>query len=393
MQQTKSVLKNKVIVYCFIITVMMIMGVASVTPILPTLTRHFGVESSDASLIIVFFSVPGLLVTPMAGIIADRWGAKRVLVPSLFLFGIGGVASAFMPDFNSFLFCRFLQGAGSGAFGVLTLTLISDTVEDSDLRIKALGYNNSVMSIGSASIPLLAGVLGGISWELPLLLSGVGIPMAFLVWFTMKMPPYESTEPDLSLGGYLKATGSALMQKEVRFLLLFTVINFVIIFGPLVTFFPVLADSGFHAKPFHIGLVMSSSSVGTLLVASQISRVLRRIDARTGMIIGFAAFGLGLISLPLMPGLFWAIIPIFIMGLGQGIVAPTSMGALIARAPYEQRSGVLAANGTLVRLAQSLGPLLFGFVYAGISLPLVFYIGGALAVLTCFLIYKGMERR
>lgn len=393
MNQPQSVLRSKTIIYCFIVTVMMIMGVASVTPILPTLARHFGVPTADANLIIVFFTVPGLIVTPLAGIIADRWGAKKVLVPSLLLFGLGGVGSALMPDFESFLLCRFLQGAGSGAFGVLSLTIISDTVEDSGLRIKALGYNNSVMSVGAASIPLLSGVLAEISWELPLLLSGTALPLAFLVWLGMKTPPYKSAEPYLGLKAYLRATGKAVAHREVRILLLFTVINFMVIFGPLVTFYPELADSKFHATPFEIGMVMSSMSVGTMLVAWQISKISRRITTRSGIIIGFATVGAGLIMLPFAGNLLLAIIPLFVMGIGQGIFAPINMGCLISRAPYEQRSGVLAANGTLVRLAQSLGPLLFGFIYTGISLQAVFYIGGGIAVLACLLAYKGLENR
>lgn len=388
--KNKNVFRSRTILYCFAATTMMIMGVASVTPILPTLTRHFGVQPCDANLIIISFTVPGLLVTPLAGVIADRWGSKRVMVPSLFLFSLGGIACAFAPDFDIFLICRFVQGMGSGALGVLSLTIISDSFENHEMRIKALGYNNSIISIANATIPLLAGALAEISWHLPLLLSGSGFPLALLIWFTMRMPPYASTEPELSLGGYLKATGKAISQPTVRYLLLFTTINFIVIFGPLVTFYPELADQRFRADPFEIGLVLSALSVGTMLVTSQISRILDHISSRTAILIGFAAFGAGLLAMPLMPGLLWGIVPIFIMGLGQGIVAPTMMGCLIARTPYAQRSGVLAANGTLVRLAQSLGPLMFGFVYTGMSIEWIFYIGGTISLLTCILIYRNM---
>ena len=123
MNQPQSVLRSKTIIYCFIVTVMMIMGVASVTPILPTLARHFGVPTADANLIIVFFTVPGLIVTPLAGIIADRWGAKKVLVPSLLLFGLGGVGSAFMPDFESFLFAVFYRARAQARLACLPLPL------------------------------------------------------------------------------------------------------------------------------------------------------------------------------------------------------------------------------------------------------------------------------
>jgi hypothetical protein len=94
-------------------------------------------------------------------------------------------------------------------------------------------------------------------------------------------------------------------------------------FGPLVTFFPELADVRYQAIPFEIGLVMSTSSIGTMLVASQISRILKYITARTAMLIGFTLFGLGLGVMPFAPGLFWCIIPIFVIGLGLGINNPT----------------------------------------------------------------------
>ena len=387
-----SIFSNRAVVYCFAATIIMIMGVASITPILPTLTRHFGVPSSAANLIMVAFTVPGLLSTPLAGIIADRYGTKRVLVPSLMLFSLGGVASAFMPDFNSFLFCRFIQGMGSGALGVLALTIISDAVEDGPMRVKALGYNNSIMSIGSAIIPLVAGLLAQISWHLPLLLSGTALPLAFMIWFAMKTPEYTSTAPPQTMGQYLKSTGRAIIQRDTWYILVFTVINFVVLFGPVVTFFPEFADKRYQAIPFEIGLVMSASSVGTMLVASQISRILKYITARTAMLIGFSVFALGLGALPFAPGLFWCILPIFILGLSQGINNPTMISLYLAYTPYEQRSGVLAVNSFLVRLAQTIGPLMFGFIYAGLNIEAVFIIGAAACLLTCPLVLRGTRK-
>ncbi len=387
-----SIFGNRAVVYCFAATVIMIMGVASVIPILPTLTRHFGVPSSDANLIMAFFAVPGLLSTPFAGIVADRYGTKRVLVPSLILFSVGGVASAFVPDFNSFLFCRFLQGMGSGALGVLALTIISDALEDGPLRVKALGYNNSIMSVGSATIPLVAGGLAQISWHLPLLLSGVALPLAFLIWFNMQTPKYTSSAPAQTMGQYLKSTGKAIIQRDTWYILVFTLINFMVMFGPLITFFPELADSRYQAIPFEIGLVMSASSVGTMLVASQISRILKHITARAAMLIGFILFGLGLLAMPFAPGLFWCIIPIFVIGLSLGINNPTMISVYLAYTPYEQRSGVLAVNSFLVRLAQTLGPLMFGFIYAGLNLEAVFIIGAGLCLLTCPLVVWGTSK-
>lgn len=384
---------NRTVLYCFASTIMMVIGIASVTPILPTLTRVFNVPPSHASWIIVSFAIPGLLSTPLSGIIADRIGCKQVFAPSLAIFALGGVGCAFANDFEWLLAGRFVQGIGSGALGVLALTVLSDSFDDSMQRVTALGYNNSLMSIASAVIPLAAGLLAGVSWRLPLLLSGIGLPLAFLVWFDMRLPAYASNVPVESLKDYFKSVGRAISQREVGYVLLVTVLNFSILFGPLVTFFPELADKSFHAAPVQIGLIMSASSVGTLLVASQIGRILGRISACQALIISFVLFAAGMLALPFLPGLYWCILPIFLLGLGQGINSPTLLSCLLNAAPYEQRSGVLAVNGTLVRVAQSLGPLVFGLVYSGVSLQAVFIGGGVLSLLTCLVIKRGLCKK
>ena len=44
---------------------------------------------------------------------ADRWGRKRILVPSLFLFGVAGVACGFAGSFHALVLLRFAQGVGA----------------------------------------------------------------------------------------------------------------------------------------------------------------------------------------------------------------------------------------------------------------------------------------
>ena len=51
---------------------------------------------------------PGIFLTPIAGIAADHWGRKTVLVPSLFLFAFSG-------------FSLFYAAALSAVFGLVIL--------------------------------------------------------------------------------------------------------------------------------------------------------------------------------------------------------------------------------------------------------------------------------
>ena len=45
-------------------------------------------------LLITVFTSPGIVMTPLLGVLSDRYGRKKILVPALLLFGIAGGACA-----------------------------------------------------------------------------------------------------------------------------------------------------------------------------------------------------------------------------------------------------------------------------------------------------------
>ena len=148
----------------FGITLTAVMGVSSIAPAFPSIADAMDVSAQQIGLLITFFTLPGIFITPVLGILADRFGRKIVLVPSLFLFGIAGTACAFATSFDQMLFFRALQGMGSASLGALNLTLIGDLYSGNQ-RATAMGYNGSVLSIGTAFYPAVGGALAVIGWH------------------------------------------------------------------------------------------------------------------------------------------------------------------------------------------------------------------------------------
>ena len=107
----------------FAVTLMAVLGVSSITPAFPNIVRELGVSSSQVGLLITFFTLPGIILAPFLGVLADRIGRKRILVPSLFLFAIAGTACAFIHQFHMLLLLRALQGAGAAALAVGVVAL------------------------------------------------------------------------------------------------------------------------------------------------------------------------------------------------------------------------------------------------------------------------------
>ena len=94
------------------ITIISIMGVSTVLPALPEIEKVFHLNTTEVGLILTVFTLPGVFLAPLAGIIVDKYGRKSVLIPSLLLFGFSGIACAFAPSFHILLLLRIIQGIG-----------------------------------------------------------------------------------------------------------------------------------------------------------------------------------------------------------------------------------------------------------------------------------------
>lgn len=145
---------------------------------------------------ISFFTAPAIVGIPIAGVLADKYGRKSVVVPSLVLFGLAGAAIAFTTDFRIALGLRFLQGISFGGINPIIITSIGDLYTGSreatgqGLRLMASGLSGAIFS-------LIAGVLVVLAWQSPFLLYAIAIPIRVivLIWFDEPMNQ-EATSAD-----------------------------------------------------------------------------------------------------------------------------------------------------------------------------------------------------
>src|SRR5690625_2022863 len=187
------------------------MGVSSIAPALPSIARTFSVTNDQIGLLITFYTLPGIILTPILGVIADRYGRKRVWIPSLFFFGIAGTACAFATSFEQLLFLRALQGMGSASLGELNLTLIGDLYSGYD-RATAMGYNGSVLSVGAAAYPASGGSNAIMGWFYLFCLALQANPIDLFALLSME-PVSQKNNSSLNLS--LKQVVSALKSSHV----------------------------------------------------------------------------------------------------------------------------------------------------------------------------------
>ena len=361
----------------------MVMGVSSIMPMIPSLARVFDVSITTASLVITIFTMPGIVFALFSGLLADRIGRRAVLAPALLLFVVAGVGCAFATSFEALLVLRFFQGMGAAPLGVLNATIIADTWSGREMTSR-IGYNIMVLNICTAIYPSLGGLLAHFDWRFPFMLPVLALP----VFLTAAATPLASPGAVCSIKKYVGDAFSLFRTRRMAALYAMTFVTFLLLFGPIITGFPVFADARFAASPATIGSVMIFSSIGAAVTSSQLGRLMGRFSPRSLLVCSQALYVVSLAFLPNLPQLGWMLLPVFMYGMGMGLNTPNVQAQLLQAAPAAQRASVMAVNGMLLRFGQTLAPVCFSFLmarhgpewglYSGIVLALV------LAVLAVF---------
>jgi len=353
----------------FAITLLSVMGVSSIVPVFPSVARELRVAPEAVGLLITVFTLPGVILTPFLGALADRYGRKRILVPAILLFSLAGGACALARDFDVLLVLRFFQGVGAASLGSLNVTLIGDLFSGRR-RIEAMGYNASVLSIGTAVYPSLGGGLALLGWFVPFSLPLLGLGVALLV-----LTRLETVEPRNGSGfrTYLREAWSGMRNRKVIGLLLSSMLTFIVLYGAYSTFIPLHLAERFGSTTLAIGLIMTVGSLSTAITATQLGVLTHRLQGENLIVAAFALYAVAFLVIPLLPGHWWVAFPVALFGVAQGLNYPVVMTLLAGLAPTEHRAIFMSVNGTVLRTGQTLGPIIMGGVFAVGGMAWVFY--------------------
>jgi DHA1 family bicyclomycin/chloramphenicol resistance-like MFS transporter len=124
----------------FIALMALLMSVAALSvdlmlPAMGAIREEFGLEADSTAVAgLVTSYILGLAMSQLVyGILADRYGRKPLIYAGLAIYLIGATASVFAPSLGFLLFARFIWGLGAAGPRVLTLSIVRDTHEGSEM--------------------------------------------------------------------------------------------------------------------------------------------------------------------------------------------------------------------------------------------------------------------
>jgi predicted MFS family arabinose efflux permease len=317
------------------------------------------------------------LFSPPLGILADRVGRIRILVSSLILYALFGMAGAFMHEIGPLLVARGLLGAASGGIAAASLGLLGSMYE-AEKRSQALGYATSTLTITGIAFPLLGGWVGSTHWQFAFYLYGLGLPLALLAALVLREKPQTQALPMAKDSGSKLRTvlGHSYTLRLLLTLSLASVAMYaVVIYAPLYLKMTLGAGAALN------GIVLASRAVGAAAISAFGAKWLAKtLGAAQATAVGFGLMAFTLMTIPLLHQISWILLTAVFFGMGFGIVLPTLYSTLANLAPSELKSSVLAAGTGAGFLGQFLSPILLGPVLGYGGLEGVFYVAAAIAL-------------
>ncbi|WP_318567411.1 MFS transporter [Salinigranum marinum] len=337
-------------------TLMTPLDVPLISATLPEIQSVFGVSESRAGLFITLYALPGILLAPIIGALADRVGRRAVLTGSLVLFGLAGSAIAFTNGFTVALSLRGLQGFAAGSvLSALAMTVVGDRYTGRR-HDAVMGVTSAVLSLGTAVYPVVGGYLAAHAWNAPFLVYALTLPVAGLVWVALDD---SDSSPDGDDRGYVRAALRLVPARQALVLYGTMFVSFTLLFGGLYTALPFYLSDTFGFAPHTVGLVTSAVLLVTAAVSTQNGRLTARASKTTLVVGGFGLYAVGFLgvahasTVPLLVG------ALLVFGTGNGLVTPTLFASISALAPDGVRAGVMSLQTTTIGVSQAVGPALF----------------------------------
>lgn len=342
----------------FAITLGGIVSVSLIIPVLPVISSHFSLTPGEAGLMLSLYTLPGLLFILFIGILSDKVGRKPILIVSLILFSVAGGSIYWLDDYFWVMVFRFVQGIGGATLPALSTILIGDLFEE-ELRLKVMGLNAAVLSVGTAAFPFLGGALAMDSWNSPFLTFWLGIPLAVFIGFKLVESKVERGHGS---SDYFRNASRYIFSARSLFLFFTGLLVFILLYGGILTYLVLYMDSRFLMSPFTIGIYIAVSSIGSFIVAPLSSRFERMIGGRFMLVSGFLAFAVSFFMVTVIPSQVWLLAVFLIIGVGMGITLPLIQSIVSGIAPTQYRGVMVSFFAMTIRGGQTIGPPILALI-------------------------------
>lgn len=358
--------------FVFVLTLLGMTAMKAARILLSLYALRLGAHSIAIGLLASTFSILPVLLSFRAGQLADRFGARWLLVLGAVGSGLGLLA----PAASATLACVFIAAALSGlttTFFNVSLQNLVGLLSTPETRAKYFSNFSLVVSVASFIGPLFIGFFidhfGYVVSCLTLVLLSFAPAVLLIVW-----------------GSALPAgTGAPRKRRSVRSRITLRDVMMLLVTGGLVQvaldmyqfYMPVYGDS-IHLSAGVIGVTVALFSAAAFVVRSLMPALLRRYPPRVVLSAAFYLGAVGFLLVPFFQSAYALAMVSFVFGLGLGVGQPITMMMTFSNSAEGRSGEALGLRLTVNQMTRLIAPAMFGWIGSMAGLPSIFWANAVL---------------
>jgi MFS family permease len=337
----------------------------AVTPFF--VTGPLGAGPAAVGVAVGAFSVTTLLLRPLAGRWADRYGRRPLLIGGALLYAVLVLGHLLVTDLAALVVLRLLLGTAEALYFVAGFAALADLAPPGRAG-EALSYNSLALYLGIATGPLIGQALLGLGgfrlvWAGTAVLLGIAALLASRVPETREptadeAPPAPLIHPAALVPGLGLFTGIAAGSGFLAFASLDA------------------ARLGVDSWSVVLGIYGAVVVVCRLVFATLPDRVAPLRLAAASLV----ACGAGLVLVAAVSAVWALLAGAAVLAVGSAFLTPAVFAAVFSDVPPSQRGSAAGTASVFIDLGLSGGPILVGLVASATSLAVAFVSSAGLAL-------------
>lgn len=311
--------------------------------------------------------VPLFLLTPVAGVAADRFdrrliGALAAGIDLIIALCLALAAHADAVTLPLLYLLAALHGAAR-VFAGPALSSIVPNVVPADLMPRAIAMSSIAWQVGGVAGPAAAGLLFAMRPEAPYWTSAVLLAISLVSVANIRRLPLHEANRNIHPVRQI-VDGFRYVWNE-RFLLgCVTLDLFAVLLGGATALLPVFARDILHVGSEGLGIMRGAPAIGAALVAIVLSW--RPIAHNVGvkMLLGVAAFGLATIGFGLSREFWLSLLFLALLGAADMVSVYVRSSLVQLNTPDDVRGRVSAISGLAISASNELGEMQSGVAAA-----------------------------
>jgi len=336
------------------------MAIVLLAPILPGLLSEFSGIGAHEYWVPMILTVPALCVaifSPVAGMLGDWFGRRRLLIWALVAYAVVGIAPVFLTDLTAIIISRIGVGVTEALIMVLTTTMIGDYFKGA-ARDKWLAGQTAFASMSALLFFNIGGQLGRFGWRAPFWVYGSALIMlALVLLFTWE--PSEADAGDEADHAPHHGRWAGFPWRRMAGIIGITIYGSVLFYTVQIQAGRGLALLGV-GDPGQIGFLTSVASIGVPIGTYIYSRIGRARVAHL-LLAEFALLTVGFLLMGRAGATTPFLIGCFINQLGAGMLLPTLLVWAMDGLPFDIRARAAGMWTGAFSIGQFLSPVVVTF--------------------------------